>query len=65
MEDVEKNGFALTPGRYVGTDYVEEDMEVFDAKMKRLSGELSEQLKQSKKLEEKIKECLGNIGYKI
>jgi len=65
IEEVEKNGFVLTPGRYVGTDYVEEDMEVFDEKMKRLSKELSEQFKQSKELEEKIKVNLAKIGYNI
>ena len=49
----------------MGTDYVEEDVEVFDEKMKRLSKELSEQFTQSKELEEKIKENLEKIGYRL
>ena len=65
MEEVEKNGFVLTPGRYVGSDYVEEDDEVFEEKMKRLTGELSGQFKQSKELEERIKKNLESIGFKI
>ena len=65
IEEVKKNGYVLTPGRYVGTDYVEEDVEVFDEKMKRLSKELSEQFTQSKELEEKIKENLEKIGYRL
>jgi type I restriction enzyme M protein len=65
IEEVEKNGFVLTPGRYVGSDYVEEDDEVFEEKMKRITAELSEQFKQSKELEEIIKKNLKNIGYDI
>ena len=59
IEEVEKNGFVLTPGRYVGTEIVEEDDEVFEEKMKRLTAELSQQFEQSKELEQKIKENLS------
>jgi type I restriction enzyme M protein len=65
FEEVEKNGFVLTPGRYVGSDYVEEDNEVFEEKMKRLISDLSEQFKESKILEEKIKENLKKIGFDL
>lgn len=65
IAEVENNGYVLTPGRYVGTDYVEEDMEVFDEKMKRLTKELSKQFKQSDELELKIKENLKKVGYEI
>jgi len=61
-EEVEKNGFVLTPGRYVGTEIIEEDDEVFEEKMKRLTRELDEQFKQSKKIEEKIKMNLKNLN---
>jgi type I restriction enzyme M protein len=63
--EVEKNGFVLTPGRYVGSDYVEEDDEVFEEKMKRITAELSSQFEQSKELEERIKRNLESIGFKI
>jgi type I restriction enzyme M protein len=62
-EEVEKNGYVLTPGRYVGSDYIEEDMEVFDEKMKKLTQELSEQFRRSKELENRIIENLKKIGY--
>lgn len=65
IEEVEKNGFVLTPGRYVGTDYVEEDDEVFEEKMSGLTKELSEQFAKSKELEERIKKNLGDIGFNI
>jgi type I restriction enzyme M protein len=48
LKDIEKNDYILTPGRYVGTEEVEEDPEVFEEKMKRLTSELSEQFKKSK-----------------
>jgi type I restriction enzyme M protein len=65
MEEVEKNGFVLTPGRYVGSDYVEEDDGLFEEKMKELTSELSEQFKESKELEERIKKNLKDIGFEI
>jgi len=65
IEEVEKNGYVLTPGRYVGTDFEMEDDEVFEEKMARLTKELSEQFKQSKELEQKIKENLEKVGFKI
>lgn len=33
IEEAEKNGFVLTPGRYVGTQLVEEDDEVFEVRL--------------------------------
>jgi len=56
IEEVEKNGFVLTPGRYVGTELVEEDDEVFEEKIKRFTAELNQQFEQSKELEKKINE---------
>ena len=63
ISEVEKNGFVLTPGRYVGTDYVEEDDEVFEEKMKRLTAELGKQFEETKVLEAEIKNKLKSIGY--
>lgn len=65
ITEVEKNGFVLTPGRYVGSDYVEEDDGVFEEKMAKLTKELSMQFKQSKELEERIKKNLKSIGFEI
>jgi type I restriction enzyme M protein len=63
IEEVEKNGFVLTPGRYVGTEIVEEDDEVFEEKMKRLTAELNQQFEQSKELELRIKNNLNDLGF--
>ena len=63
--DLEKNSFILTPGRYVGSEAEEEDPEVFDDKMKRLTSELAEQFKESDKLEAEIKKNLAGLGWGI
>lgn len=65
IEEVEKNGYVLTPGRYVGTDFEMEDDEEFEVKMKRLTSELAQQFKESKELEVKIKENLKKVGFEI
>jgi len=62
IEEVVKNSFVLTPGRYVGSEIIEEDDEVFEDKMKRLTSELNQQFNESKELEEKIKGNLENLG---
>ena len=65
LKDVEKNGFILTPGRYVGVAEEEDDGEPFEEKMKRLVGELGEQFKESEKLEGEIKLNLGKLGWGV
>ena len=64
-EDIAKQDYILTPGRYVGIAEQEEDSEPFDEKMKRLTSELSDLFKQSHELQEKIRKNLGAIGYEI
>ncbi len=64
-EDIAKQDYILTPGRYVGIEEQEDDGEPFEEKMTRLSSELSDLFKQSHKLEEEIRERLGAIGYEV
>lgn len=63
IEDIAKQDYILTPGRYVGIADVEEDDEPFEDKMKRLTGELSELFEESDRLQEQIKKNLEAIGY--
>lgn len=63
LNDVRHHGHILTPGRYVGAAEVEDDGEPFDEKMKRLTAELREQMKQSDKLDKLIWSNLLEIGY--
>ena len=44
---------------------VEDDGEPFDEKMERLTDELGRLFTESRKLEEQIREQLGDIGYGI
>jgi|GEM_PF-2876588 len=62
-EDIAKQDYILTPGRYVGIEEQEDDGEPFEEKMARLTGELSEMFKRSHELEEEIRKRLGAIGY--
>ena len=64
-EEIAKQDYILTPGRYVGIEEQEEDREPFEEKMARLTGELSEMFKRSHELEEEIRKRLGAIGYEI
>jgi restriction endonuclease S subunit len=59
LEDIQKNDFVLTPGRYVGAAEQEEDDEPFAEKMARLTAQLKDQLEESAKLEAQIKANLG------
>ena len=65
FEEIEKNNYILTPGRYVGVKPEEDDGELFEEKMKRLTTELSEQMKKSSELDAEIKNVLSEIGYEI
>lgn len=64
-EDIAKQDYILTPGRYVGIEEQEDDGEPFEEKMTRLTSELSEMFKKSHELEDEIRKKLGAIGYEI
>ena len=64
-EEIAKQDYILTPGRYVGIEEQEDDGEPFDEKMKRLTSELSEMFEKSHELENEIREKLGAIGYEL
>ena len=64
-EDIKKQDYILTPGRYVGIEEQEDDGEPFEEKMTRLTSELSEMFKKSRELEEEIRKKLGEIGYEV
>ncbi|MBU4535926.1 MAG: type I restriction-modification system subunit M [Euryarchaeota archaeon] len=65
LEDIGKHDYILTPGRYVGFAEEEEDPEVFEEKMQRLTKELSEQFKESERLEAEIRANLKGLGYEV
>ena len=65
LQEIEKQDFILTPGRYVGIEEVEDDGEPFEEKMARLTSELSEMFAKSHELEDEIRKKLGAIGYEV
>lgn len=65
MQDIAKQDYILTPGRYVGIEEQEDDGEPFEEKMSRLTSELSELFAKSHELEAEIKERLGAIGFEL
>ena len=64
-EEIAKQDYILTPGRYVGIEEQQEDDEPFEEKMTRLTTELSGLFEKSHDLELNVREQLGKIGYKI
>lgn len=64
-EEIAKQDYILTPGRYVGIEEQGDDGEPFEEKMNRLTSELSELFVKSHELEAEIKEKLGAIGYEF
>lgn len=65
LEDVEKHGFVLTPGRYVGAVVEDDDDEAFADKMDRLTSLLAEQMAKGNELDAVIREKLGALGYGV
>lgn len=64
-DEIQKQGYVLTLGRYVGIEEEEADDESFDEKLKRLTSELKQLFEKSSLLENVIKERLKEIGYDL
>ena len=65
IEDIAKNNYVLTPGRYVGAEEIEDDGEPFEDKMKRLTQEYARLTDESAKLDKEIRKNLKEIGFEI
>jgi len=65
VEDIRKNGFVLTPGRYVGAEDVVDDGEPFEEKMGRLAAKLGEQFRESERLDGEIAGNLKGLGFQV
>lgn len=65
IEDIAKQDYILTPGRYVGIAEQEDDGEPFEEKMARLTSEISKCFEESNRLQEEIKKNLEALGYEL
>jgi type I restriction enzyme M protein len=63
LDEIRKHAHVLTPGRYVGTEEVENDREAFDEKMKRLAAMLRQQQTETARLDTAIAANLKELGY--
>ena len=61
--EIVDNGYMLIPGRYVGTEVIEEDVVPFKDKMSELTATLYEQFSDSERLKATIKKNLEALGY--
>ena len=64
-DEIRKNSYVLTPGRYVGTEEDDEDDEEFEEKMQRLVSDLKKQMEESARLDDEIRKNLERIGFEF
>jgi type I restriction enzyme M protein len=64
LEEIQKHGHVLTPGRYVGAEAAEEEAEPFEEKMRRLTTVLREQQAATAKLDAAIAANLKELGFR-
>ena len=63
LKEIQAHGHVLTPGRYVGTEEIEDDGVPFEEKMAELSAELYAQMAEAQELDAAIRQNLEALGY--
>ena len=63
LAEIEKHGFVLTPGRYVGAVDEEDDGVPFQVKIKGLVSTLDKQTRKGEKLSASIKSSMKELGF--
>lgn len=63
VEEIKKNGYVLTPGRYVGLADEEDDGILFEEKMQKLSDELRVAFEKGRDTERGIEKNLKELGF--
>jgi type I restriction enzyme M protein len=62
FDEIAAYGFALTPGRYVGTEEPDDEEEAFGEKIAKLSKELERQFAEGAKLEAAVRWALASLA---
>ena len=65
FEEISKHNFVLTPGRYIGTEAIQDDNEEFDEKMRRFTKTLREQMTKGAELDKLVQKNMGELGYEF
>ena len=63
IQQIRKNNYILTPGRYIDFKEAVEDGVAFEDKMQLLTATLKEQMEKAVVLDKAIKNNLSKIGY--
>jgi type I restriction enzyme M protein len=62
-DEIATHGYVLTPGRYVGAEDVDHDVEPFESKLERLTTKLNDQFAEGHRLEATIRNNLKGLRY--
>jgi len=65
IDEIRKNNYILTPGRYIEFKANEDDGPEFLEKMGKLTATLREQMEKSQALDKEIRDSLSKIGFNI
>ena len=65
LKELEDNNYVLTPGRYVGTEDVEDDGISFDEKINAITENLKTHFEEAIALQERIKTNLKKVGIEL
>lgn len=65
LDEIDKNGFVLTPGRYVGSSVDEADDEPLELKIARFCASLASQQEHARTLDRVIITNLGHLGHDL
>ena len=65
LDEIQKHGHVLTPGRYVGIAPQEDDGEPFEEKMARLTTQWREQQAEAQRLDAAVESNLKRLGFDI
>ncbi|MDP3247959.1 MAG: class I SAM-dependent DNA methyltransferase [Polaromonas sp.] len=65
LEEIKEHGYVLTPGRFVGSEDIEDNDESHSERMRRLVAQLSAQMQKRLTLDASIKTRLEVLGYEL
>jgi type I restriction enzyme M protein len=65
LEEIQGHGYVLSPGRYTGSEDVEDDDESFKEKLDELVGELKGLFGRSDALRVDVKKSMKELGYEL
>ncbi len=65
LAEIAAAGFALTPGRYVGAAFEEEDEHAFEHRMSELVAQLQKDFAETERLTAEVKRALEAVGYEL